>query len=55
MSDDSGLDADTLAYAHRMFDLARAGETEALAEQIDAGLPVNLTNDKGDSLLLLAA
>jgi ankyrin repeat protein len=55
MSDDAGLDADTLAYAHRMFDLARTGATTALAEQVDAGLPVNLTNDKGDSLLILAA
>jgi ankyrin repeat protein len=49
------LDAATLAFAHRMFDLARAGATEELAAQIDAGLPVNLTNDKGDTLLILAA
>jgi ankyrin repeat protein len=55
MSDDGGLDADTLAYAHRMFDLARDGAAASLAAQIDAGLPVNLTNDKGDTLLLLAA
>ena len=53
MTDD--LDAETLAFAHRMFDLARAGSTEELAAQIDAGLPVNLTNDKGDTLLILAA
>ncbi|MFG1650230.1 ankyrin repeat domain-containing protein [Micromonospora sp. NPDC049275] len=38
-----------------MFDLARAGSTEELAAQVDAGLPVNLTNDKGDTLLILAA
>ncbi|RKN48625.1 ankyrin repeat domain-containing protein [Micromonospora endolithica] len=49
------LDAETVAFAHRMFDLARAGATEELAGQVDAGLPVNLTNDKGDSLLILAA
>ncbi|MET7950495.1 ankyrin repeat domain-containing protein [Micromonospora sp. NPDC005324] len=49
------LDAETLAFAHRMFDLARAGATDDLAAQIDAGLPVNLTNDKGDTLLILAA
>ncbi|MFF0153519.1 ankyrin repeat domain-containing protein [Micromonospora sp. NPDC005203] len=49
------LDAETLAFAHRMFDLARAGCTEELAAQLDAGLPVNLTNDKGDTLLILAA
>ncbi|MGC4853417.1 ankyrin repeat domain-containing protein [Micromonospora sp. DT4] len=53
MTDD--LDAATLAFAHRMFDLARAGATEELAAQVDAGLPINLTNDKGDTLLILAA
>ena len=49
------LDEETLAFAHRMFDLARSGHTEELAAQVDAGLPVNLTNDKGDTLLILAA
>jgi uncharacterized protein len=49
------LDEETLAFARRMFDLARAGRTEELIEQVDAGLPVNLTNDKGDTLLILAA
>ncbi|WP_213450121.1 ankyrin repeat domain-containing protein [Rhizomonospora bruguierae] len=48
-------DADTLAAARRMFALARDGRTDELAGYVDAGLPVNLTNDKGDSLLLLAA
>ncbi|MGS2617419.1 ankyrin repeat domain-containing protein [Micromonospora sp. LZ34] len=38
-----------------MFDLARDGATEELAGYVDAGLPVNLTNDKGDTLLILAA
>ena len=49
------LDDETLAFAHRMFDLARDGDAGQLAAQVDAGLPVNLTNDKGDTLLLLAA
>src|SRR5687767_832583 len=49
------LDAETIAFAHRMFDLARSGSTEALAGQLAAGLPPNLTNDKGDTLLILAA
>lgn len=53
MSDE--LDAATLAFAHRMFDLAREGQTDELAAYVDAGLPVNLTNDKGDTLLILAA
>ncbi|MFI5835674.1 ankyrin repeat domain-containing protein [Micromonospora sp. NPDC051300] len=49
------LDAATIDFAHRMFDLARAGETAELAANVDAGLPVNLTNAKGDTLLILAA
>jgi len=49
------LDEQTLAFAHRMFDLAREGGAEELAAYVDAGLPVNLTNHKGDTLLILAA
>jgi ankyrin repeat protein len=49
------LDSETLAFAHLMFDLARSGQADELAAYVDAGLPVNLTNDKGDTLLLLAA
>ncbi|WP_435121870.1 ankyrin repeat domain-containing protein [Micromonospora tulbaghiae] len=49
------LDDETIAFAHRMFDLARAGATDELAANVDAGLPVNLTNAKGDTLLILAA
>jgi uncharacterized protein len=47
------LDDETLAFAHRMFDLAREGDPE-LFVQVDAGLPVNLTDAKGNTLLLLA-
>jgi ankyrin repeat protein len=36
-------------------DLAREGDSEQLASLVDAGLPVNLTNAAGDSLLILAA
>ena len=49
------LDAETLDFAHRMFELARGGGDRDLAHNVDAGLPVNLTNDKGDTLLILAA
>lgn len=49
------LDDDVLDFAHRMFDLARGGRTADLVEYVGAGLPVNLTNDKGDTLLILAA
>jgi ankyrin repeat protein len=53
MADD--LDDATLAFAHRVFDLARAGETDELAAYLAQGGPANLTNDKGDTLLILAA
>lgn len=49
------LDDEALAFAHRMFDLARDGRDEELAEYVDAGVPVNLTNHNGDTLLILAA
>jgi hypothetical protein len=48
-------DEQILEFAHQMFELARAGGTEELAANVDAGLPVDLTNDKGDTLLILAA
>jgi hypothetical protein len=48
-------DAGTLAFAHRMFDPARSGATGELSGYVAAGLPANLTNDKGDTLLILAA
>nr|WSZ94989.1 ankyrin repeat domain-containing protein [Streptomyces sp. NBC_00857] len=46
---------EVVELATKIFDLARQGETEALAAYVDAGVPANLTNDKGDSLLMLAA
>jgi ankyrin repeat protein len=49
------LDEETLAFAHRMFDLAREGQTAELIGNVAAGLPVDLTNSKGDTLLILAA
>ncbi len=48
-------DDETLAFAHQMFDLARSGETAALGGYVGAGLPVDLTNSSGDTLLILAA
>ncbi|SFL05402.1 ankyrin repeat domain-containing protein [Geodermatophilus ruber] len=50
-----GIDPGVIELAGRVFDLARGGYTEELAAYVDAGVPANLTNDKGDTLLLLAA
>jgi len=38
-----------------MFDAAREGNLELLSSAIDAGLPANLTNAQGNTLLMLAA
>ncbi|MFD8387474.1 ankyrin repeat domain-containing protein [Streptomyces sp. NPDC059679] len=48
-------DPEVLQLAAKVFDLARHGDTDTLAAYVDAGVPANLTNDKGDSLLMLAA
>lgn len=37
-----------------MFDYARAGD-ESLIQYMEAGIPPNLTNNRGDTLLMLAA
>jgi uncharacterized protein len=50
-----GLDDATLAFANEVFELARSGDTETLAPLLGKGLPPNLRNHKGDSLLMLAS
>jgi ankyrin repeat protein len=49
------IDPGVIELAGRVFDLARDGRTDDLTGYLDAGVPVNLTNDKGDTLLILAA
>ncbi|MCC3763210.1 ankyrin repeat domain-containing protein [Glycomyces sp. TRM65418] len=51
MSDDQDFND----IAEAAFDLARAGERERLLRFVEAGLPVDLVNGSGDSLLMLAA
>ena len=46
--------ADVAELAGRMFEMARAGDL-AMLQYIDAGVPVNLTNQAGDTVLMLAA
>lgn len=48
-------DADAVALAHRLLDLARAGGTDELIAYVDAGVPVNLTDPAGNTVLMLAA
>jgi hypothetical protein len=47
--------AEVLQFAAKIFNLAREGGTETLAAYVDAGVPANLCNDKGDTLVMLAA
>ncbi|MFR0353942.1 ankyrin repeat domain-containing protein [Streptomyces sediminimaris] len=48
-------DPEVVELATKIFDLARRGRTEELVAYVDAGVPANLTNDRGDSLVMLAA
>ncbi|MCH0564778.1 MULTISPECIES: ankyrin repeat domain-containing protein [unclassified Streptomyces] len=48
-------DPEVVELATKIFDLARQGRTEALMAYVDAGVPADLTNDRGDSLVMLAA
>lgn len=50
-----GPDERVVELAHQMFDLARAGGTAALAAYVEAGVPVDLTDAAGNTLLMLAA
>ncbi|MBX0300338.1 ankyrin repeat domain-containing protein [Cryobacterium sp. 1639] len=43
------------AVVEGVFDLARDGLTGPLGEMLDAGVPLNLVNARGDSLLIVAA
>jgi hypothetical protein len=49
------LDVDLVTLARAAFQHSRAGETERMARLLSAGLPVNLCNERGDTLLMLAS
>lgn len=49
------LPPEAIELATKLFDYARHGDTANLAAYIDKGIPVNLTNQSGDTLLMLAA
>jgi uncharacterized protein len=52
---DSHPDSQAVTLAHACFDFARAGETESLRAYIEHGVPANLTDATGNTLLMLAA
>jgi uncharacterized protein len=49
------MDDDVLNLARQAFQLARLGDTDKLVWMLNAGLPANLCNERGDSLLMLAS
>ncbi|TVY36550.1 putative ankyrin repeat protein [Lachnellula subtilissima] len=51
----SDLPPEAVAFASKMYDAARAGQMDIFQQALPAGLPANMTNEKGDSLLMLAA
>lgn len=53
--DVSQLPPEAIELATKLFDFARQGKTPELRQYISAGIPVNLTNHKGDTLLMLAS
>jgi ankyrin repeat protein len=52
---DKALDAETLEYIQQVFQLVRSGDPVRLSDLLARGLPPNLRNHKGDSLLMLAS
>ncbi|KIW50890.1 hypothetical protein PV05_09668 [Exophiala xenobiotica] len=49
------LPPEAVALASRFFDAARYGQMDIFEQALPRGLPANLTNDKGDTLLMLAS
>lgn len=51
---ESSLPPEAIAFATRMFNAARQGDSELLQQAILAGLPANLSNEKGDTLVCVS-
>ncbi|CAK7245450.1 MAG: hypothetical protein STHCBS139747_007032 [Sporothrix thermara] len=49
------LPDEAIALAQRLFNGARAGDLALYQQALPAGLPANMANEKGDTLLMLAA
>jgi ankyrin repeat protein len=55
MSEFDGPGEELVELAHQMLDLARQGTAERLLAYVDAGVPVDLTDPSGNTLLMLGA
>ncbi len=49
------VDPGVADLATRVFAMARAGDADALAAYLEAGVPPDLANENGDTLVMLAA
>jgi ankyrin repeat protein len=54
MSDSPEIPPEVIELAHQLFDLARAGDL-SLLDYVDRGAPPNLTDSRGNTILMLAA
>ena len=52
---DVAPDPQLVSIAHACFDFARSGDTARLRAYVEQGVPVNLTDATGNTLLMLAA
>jgi ankyrin repeat protein len=49
------FESEVVDLASRLFDMARSGDAATMAAYLDAGVPVNLTNTNGDTMVMLAS
>jgi hypothetical protein len=49
----ASLPPEAIEFAGRMYDAARSGQKDVFEQALPAGLPANLTNEKGDTLVCL--
>ncbi|KAI0409284.1 ankyrin [Xylaria palmicola] len=54
-SQNATISPEAIEFATRMYNAAREGQIDVFQQALPVGLPANLTNDKGDTLLMLAA
>lgn len=47
------LPPEAVAFAGRMYDAARQGDVAVFRQALPAGLPPNMTNEKGDTLVCI--
>ena len=47
----SELPPEAIIFAGKMFDAARNGQIDIFQQALPAGLPANMRNDKGDTLV----